>query len=460
MPQTVAVILAAGLGTRMKSKLPKVLHKVADVPMVAHVIEALNQADVKDIIIVLGYQGEKVEQVLGPGYKYVYQYQQLGTGHALLQVLPALQEYSGEGNCLVLCGDTPLLRGKTLQELKARHFQTEAKATVLTAIMADPTGYGRIIKGREGITKIVEEKDASSAEKRVQEINTGAYCFTLSSLMDGLKKLTPANAQGEYYLTDLIKYLVERKERVETLALEDYFEAMGVNNRVQLSEAEAYLRRRILKEHMLQGVTIIDPENTYVGKDVKIGQDTILYPGVILEGETIIGEDCRIGPYTRIVDSSVDKECMIDNSFLLEVKVGQGCTIGPYSYLRPGTELSEQVKVGDFVELKKSTVGRGSKIPHLSYVGDSIIGEEVNIGAGTITCNYDGIYKHQTIIGDGAFVGSNTNLVAPIKVGAGAFIGAGSTVTKDIPARALAVARGKQRNIEDWEKQKKKQEEE
>lgn len=460
MPQTVAVILAAGLGTRMKSKAPKVLHKVADVPMITHVIDALNQTEVKDIIIVLGYQGEKVEQVLGPGYKYVYQHQQLGTGHALLQALPALQEYSGEGNCLVLCGDTPLLRGKTLDELKERHLHTGAKATVLTAIMADPTGYGRIIKGREGITKIIEEKDASFEEKKVQEINTGAYCFALSSLMEGLTKLTPANVQGEYYLTDLIKYLVDRKQRVETLPLEDYFEAMGVNNRVQLSEAEAYLRRRILKEHMLQGVTIIDPENTYVGKDVKIGQDTILYPGVILEGETIIGEDCQIGPYTRIVNSYVDKECMIDHSFLLEVKVGQGCTIGPYSYLRPGTELAKQVKVGDFVELKKSIVGRGSKIPHLSYVGDSVVGEEVNIGAGTITCNYDGIDKHQTIIGDGVFVGSNTNLVAPINVGAGAFIGAGSTVTKDIPAKALAVARGKQRNIEDWEKSKKTKEEE
>lgn len=458
MPQTVAVILAAGLGTRMKSKEPKVLHKVVGVPLVAHVIDALKQADVQEIIIVLGYQGEKVKLALGEEYKYVYQHQQLGTGHALLQALPLLQKYSGEGNCLVLCGDTPLLMGRTLENLKERHFHTGAKATVLTAVMADPTGYGRIIKGKEGIEKIVEEKDASTEEKKVPEINTGAYCFALSSLKEGLEKLTPANAQGEYYLTDLIKYLVDSRERVETFQLEDYMEAMGVNNRVQLAEAEAYLRRRILKEHMLQGVTIIDPENTYLGKNVKIGCDTVLYPGVILEGATSIEEDCQIGPYTRIVDSYIEKECTIDNSFLWGVKIGRGCTIGPYSYLRPGTELSERVKVGDFVELKKSFVGRGSKIPHLSYVGDSVVGEEVNIGAGTITCNYDGTNKHQTIIGDEVFVGSNTNLVAPIKVGSGAFIGAGSTVTKDIPARALAVARGKQRNIEGWENQKKTKE--
>ncbi|MGI6588131.1 MAG: bifunctional UDP-N-acetylglucosamine diphosphorylase/glucosamine-1-phosphate N-acetyltransferase GlmU [Peptococcia bacterium] len=454
MSQTVAVILAAGLGTRMKSKEPKVLHQVAGVPMVAHVLAALQQVGVEDVIIVLGHQGEKVQKALGQGYRYVYQQEQLGTGHALLQALPLLQEYSG-GNCLVLCGDTPLLSGKTLQKLKARHLQTGAKATVLTAMLVDPSGYGRIIKGVEGIKKIVEEKDASTEEKKVKEINTGAYCFDLDSVKEGLKKLTPANAQGEYYLTDLIKFLVDRNERVETFVLENSHEALGVNNRLQLAEAEAYWRRKILKEQMLQGVTIIDPEHTYVGKMVKIGQDTILYPGVILEGATTIGENCQIGPYTRIVDSFVGADCSINNSFLLESKVGRGCIIGPYSYLRPGTELVEKVKIGDFVEVKNSFVGRNSKIPHLSYVGDSVLGEAVNIGAGTITCNYDGEKKNQTIIGDRVFVGSNTNLVAPIKVGSGAYIGAGSTVTKNIPAGALAIARGKQRNLEDWEGKKK-----
>lgn len=454
MPQTVAVILAAGLGTRMKSKQPKVLHHVAGVPMVTHVLDALQQVAVEDIIIVLGYQAEKVQEVLGAGYRYVYQQEQLGTGHALLQALPLLAEYADGGNCLVVCGDTPLLRGETLTGLKEKHEQSGAKATVLTAMLEEPMGYGRIIKGATGISKIVEEKDASPAEKAVREINTGAYCFDLDSLKEGLARLTPANAQGEYYLTDLIKFLVDKHELVETFLLEDSLEAMGVNNRLQLSAAEAHLRRRILRELMWQGVTIIDPEHTYVDKTVKIGQDTILYPGVILEGQTVIGENCRIGPDTRIVDSRVGDDCVINNSVLLESKIGCSCLIGPYSYLRPGTELADQVKVGDFVEVKKSLVGRGSKIPHLSYVGDSILGEKVNIGAGTITCNYDGEKKHQTIIGDQVFVGSNTNLVAPIEVGSGAYIGAGSTVTKDIPAGALAIARGRQRNLENWGTQK------
>jgi bifunctional UDP-N-acetylglucosamine pyrophosphorylase/glucosamine-1-phosphate N-acetyltransferase len=456
LSQTVAVILAAGLGTRMKSKEPKVLHKVADVPMISHVLDALKEAAVQDIIIVLGYQGEKIQKALGQGYRYVYQHEQLGTGHALLQALPLLQTYAG-GNCLVLCGDTPLLRGKTLDSLKEKHLLSAAKATVLTARVPDPTGYGRIIKDSAGIKRIVEEKDASAEEKEIREINTGAYCFDLACIKEGLARLTPANAQGEYYLTDVIKFLVEQKERVETFLLEDYREAMGINNRIQLAEAEAYMRQRILEKQMLEGVTVLDPLTTYIGKDVQIAMDTILYPGVILEGKTVIGENCRIGPGTRIINSLVAADCVIDNSFLMEAKVGRACTIGPYSYLRPGTELAEGVKVGDFAEVKNSLIGRGSKIPHLSYVGDSIVGEEVNIGAGTITCNYDGVNKHQTIIGDRAFIGSNTNLVAPIRVGTGAYIGAGSTVTKEIPEGALAVARGEQRNIENWGSREKTQ---
>ena len=458
MAKTVAVILAAGLGTRMKSKLPKVFHCVVGCPMVSHVLDALKEAEVDEIIIVLGYQGKTVEKTLGQNYRYVYQEEQLGTGHALLQALPILQEYSG-GNCLVLCGDTPLLSGDTINKLKGKHVQTGAKATVLTATLTNPQGYGRIIKDADGIKGIVEEKDANLKEKMIQEINTGAYIFNLDSMKEGLARLTTANAQGEYYLTDIIKFLVDQKERVETFLLENSLEAMGVNNRVQLAEAEAYLRNQILEKHMLQGVTVIDPAHTYVGKSVKIGQDTILYPGVILEGATVIGENCQIGPDSRLVDTKIGANCTINNSTLLEAEVGQGCNIGPYSYLRPGTVLADQVKVGDFAEVKKSLIGKGSKIPHLSYVGDSIIGEGVNIGAGTITCNYDGKKKHQTIIGDRAFVGSNTNLVAPIQVGADAYIGAGSTVTEDIPTGALAIARGRQRNLENWKKHKEGKEE-
>jgi len=442
----------------MKSKLPKVLHCVVGCPMVSHVLDALKEAEVDEIIIVLGYQGKTVEKTLGQNYRYVYQEEQLGTGHALLQALPILQEYSG-GNCLVLCGDTPLLSGDTINKLKGKHVQTGAKATVLTATLTNPQGYGRIIKDAEGIKGIVEEKDANLKEKMIQEINTGAYIFNLDSMKEGLARLTTANAQGEYYLTDIIKFLVDQKERVETFLLENSLEAMGVNNRVQLAEAEAYLRNQILEKQMLQGVTVIDPAHTYVGKSVQIGQDTILYPGVILEGATVIGENCQIGPDSRLVDTKIGANCTINNSTLLEAEVGQGCNIGPYSYLRPGTVLADQVKVGDFAEVKKSLIGKGSKIPHLSYVGDSIIGEGVNIGAGTITCNYDGKKKHQTIIGDRAFVGSNTNLVAPIQVGADAYIGAGSTVTEDIPTGALAIARGRQRNLENWKKHKEGKEE-
>lgn len=451
MNKTVAVVLAAGLGTRMKSKIPKVLHKVAGVPMVCHVVNALREAGIDDIILVLGHGGQMVEDQVGPGLQFVYQHEQLGTGHALLQALPILEQYQ-EGQCLVVCGDTPLLRGTTLQMLLQEHQRNGSVATVLTACLADPTGYGRVVKKGAAICKIVEEKDADSEEKAISEINTGTYCFSTKILAKSLKALTPANAQGEYYLTDVIKILVEEGEKVQALRLADTTEALGINNRIQLACAENQMRQRILEEQMLQGVTIINPGNTYIDARVKIGRDTIVYPGVFLEGETEIGEDCIIGPDTRIVDSRIDDKVSIVSSTVMESKIASGCTIGPYSYLRPGTELCENVKIGDFVEVKKSYVGSGSKIPHLSYVGDSTVGKGVNIGAGTITCNYDGVHKHPTIFGDGAFVGSNTNLVAPVSVGAGAYIGAGSTITEDIPAGALAVARGRQRNLENWKK--------
>lgn len=450
MPQSVAVVLAAGLGTRMKSNLPKVLHCVAGKPMIQHVINALRFAEVDNIILVLGYQAERVESVLGAGFQIAYQKEQLGTGHAVLQALPLLEQYSG-GDCLVVCGDTPLLSGQTIKRLREKHKESGAKATILTALLADPTGYGRIIKSARGVEKIVEEKDATEGEKAVREINTGAYCFCIESLKEKLNFLTPANAQGEYYLTDVVKHLVEDGEKVETLLLADPIEAMGINNRRQLAEAEAQMRRRILEKLMDQGVTVLNPDYTYVEEEVVVGRDTILYPGVILQGKTRIGENCEIGPHSRIVDSIIEDDVLVNHSCLIQAKVAKNCTIGPYSYLRPGTVLAEGVKIGDFVEVKNSYIGPGSKVPHLSYVGDSTVGKGVNIGAGTITCNYDGVNKHPTFIGDGAFIGSNTNLVAPISVGEGAYIGAGSTVNKDIPAGALAVARGKQRNIENWQ---------
>lgn len=450
MAASIAVVLAAGLGTRMKSSLPKVLHKVAGWPMLKHVVEALREAGVENIILVLGHQSQLVEEIMGPGYNIVYQHEQLGTGHAVRQALPLLQGYE-DGQCLVVCGDTPLLSSETMLKLREKHQQSQAEATVLTAEMADPTGYGRIVTQTAGVAKIVEEKDATSAEKQIKEINTGTYCFNIKVLKRLLPQLTPANAQGEYYLTDVISLLVGEGQRVEKLTLADANEAMGINNRVQLAEAETQMRQLIAEKHMLAGVTIINPGHTYIEAGVKIGQDTIIYPGVHLEGQTSVGANCIIGPESKLVNSVVADYTEIKYAYLLEAKVGEKCTVGPYSYLRPGTELANNVKVGDFSEVKNSYVGEGSKIPHLSYVGDSSIGRGVNIGCGTITCNYDGKKKYPTYIGDGAFVGSNTNLVAPITVGAGAYIGAGSTVTKDIPAGALAVARGKQKNIDNWQ---------
>lgn len=451
MSKTVAVVLAAGLGTRMKSKIPKVLHKVAGVPILEHVINTLLEAEIEDIILVLGHGGQLVEKQISQDIQVVYQNEQLGTGHALMQALPRLTQYK-EGQCLVVCGDTPLLKGITLKKLLAEHKERNNSATILTAYLSDPTGYGRIIKNGSGIYKIVEEKDADHEEKAVKEINTGTYCFNTASLTNKLARITPANAQGEYYLTDAIKLLVEDGEKVDSLLLENSVEAMGINNRVQLSEADKQMRMRVLNWHMLQGVTIINPDNTYIDACVNIGRDTIIYPGVYLEGRTEVGEECIIGPDTRIINSQIKNRVSIAYSNVLEARIAEDCTIGPYSYLRPGTELSPSVKIGDFVEVKNSFVGIGSKIPHLSYVGDSTLGKGVNIGAGTITCNYDGVNKHPTVFGDGAFIGSNTNLVAPVTVGAGAYIGAGSTVTKDIPPGALAVARGRQKNFDNWKK--------
>lgn len=456
MTSSVAIVLAAGLGTRMKSSLPKVLHEVAGWPMLKHVTAALREAGVENIILVLGHQSHLVEDAMGEGYKIAYQKEQLGTGHAVLQALPFLQEYQA-GQCLVVCGDTPLLKGQTIKALREKQESSDSEAIILTAEMADPTGYGRILKKDGRVAGIVEEKDAGTAEKAIKEINIGTYCFNIEVLNRLLPKLSPANAQGEYYLTDIISLLVEEGKCVETYLLDDPAEAMGINNRVQLAEAERQMRRRINEEHMLAGVTMIDSENTYIQAGVKIGQDTIIYPGVHLEGQTSIGKACEIGPDSRIVDSAVADETHIKYSYLAEAKVGQSCTIGPFSYLRPGAVLAKKVKVGDFSEVKNTYVGEGSKIPHLSYIGDSIIGKEVNIGAGTITCNYDGQHKFPTNIGDGAFIGSNTNLVAPVTVGPGVYIGAGSTITKDIPAGSLAVARGKQKNIDNWQNRSKPQ---
>jgi bifunctional UDP-N-acetylglucosamine pyrophosphorylase/glucosamine-1-phosphate N-acetyltransferase len=454
MQKMVAVILAAGKGTRMKSAIPKVLHAVGGKQMLRHVMEAAVQAGASRTIVVVGHGSEQVQAEIGNAAEYVLQKEQLGTGHAMMQVQPALSGFSG--TVLLLCGDTPLLTGKTLEKLFAEHKQSGAAATVLTAVPSDATGYGRILRDASGrVQGIVEQKDATEEQKRIGEINTGIYCFEAGPLFAALTGLTCNNAQGEYYLTDVLAILAETGNRVSAVSVEDFQETLGINSRVQLAEAETLLRRRKLIELMENGVTVMDPASTFVDAAVSIGQDTILYPYTWIEGATTIGRDCRIGPNSRIADSQIGDAVTLHFSYAHECKIGEGVTVGPYAHLRPDTELLAGVKVGNFVEVKNSRVGKGSKLPHLSYIGDADIGAGVNIGCGTITVNYDGKKKHRTAIGDTAFVGCNSNLVAPVSVGAGAYIAAGSTITKDVPDGALGVGRARQSNIAGWTEKKK-----
>ncbi|NLI12827.1 bifunctional UDP-N-acetylglucosamine diphosphorylase/glucosamine-1-phosphate N-acetyltransferase GlmU [Pelotomaculum propionicicum] len=443
------VILAAGKGTRMKSKLPKVLHKICGDTMISHVINAVAAAGVKKTIVVVGHGADRVTSEVAGRAQVALQEEQLGTAHALMQAAPYLSSFQGE--ILVLCGDTPLIEASTLLDLYHSHTEAGSDATVLTATVADPAGYGRVVRNDRGdLVKIVEQKDAAPEEKQIREINTGIYCFAAAGLFEALNRLAPNNAQGEYYLTDILEMYISEGRRVGAVRLDDPIEIMGINDRVQLAEAEKHMRGRILNELMLSGVTIIDPLSTFVDKQVRVGRDTVIYPFTFIEGDTIIGEDCVIGPNTRLINSVVGNGVSIQNSLVTESSMGDLCSIGPFAYLRPGTELARGVKVGNFSEIKKSTIGEGSKVPHLSYVGDATIGRNVNIGAGTITCNYDGHNKWPTRIGDGAFIGSNTNLVAPVNIGAGAVTGAGSTITKDVPAGALGVERAKQKNVLNW----------
>ncbi len=449
-----AVILAAGKGTRMKSGMPKVLHKICGRSMLSYVLEAVASAGVEQNIVVVGFGADLVAQEVAGRGQVALQAEQLGTAHALLQASPLLKEFNGQ--LLVLCGDTPLIEPETLSRLVETHRATGAVATVLTAQVEEPTGYGRVIRDKQGrVKRIVEQKDASPQEIEVLEINTGIYCFESAGLFEALDKVTPANAQGEYYLTDIIKTYAAEGRAVGAMLLANQAEAAGINDRVQLAEVERVIRSRVLLELMRSGVTVVDPQSTFVDRGARIGRDTTIYPFTFIEGSTTVGEDCVIGPDTRLVNSVVGSGVTIQNSIVLESYIQDRCSIGPFSYIRPETRLGEDVKVGDFVEIKKSDIGNGSKVPHLAYVGDATVGRKVNIGAGTITCNYDGQQKWPTHIGDRAFIGSNTNLVAPVKIGAGATTGAGSTITRDVPDGALGVERAKQALVLDWESRKK-----
>lgn len=449
-----AVVLAAGKGTRMKSVLPKVLHQVCGKPMLGHVMDTVASAGVTKTVVVAGFGYDQVVSFIGDRAKVVLQREQLGTAHALIQAEHEFTETSGD--LLVVCGDTPLLRDSTLRQLARYHSDTGAVATLLTAKMDNPTGYGRVIRTESGsVARIVEQKDASPEELQVREINTGVYCFRIAGLFDVLNQITPTNAQGEYYLTDVIQIFVEKGLTVQAVVMEDGQEVQGINDRNQLAKAEGELRRRVLEQLMAQGVTVMDPSNTYVDMNVKVGVDSIILPMTFLMGNTEIGTGCTIGPGSKITDCMIGNNVDIQFSVVSESRIGDATLVGPYAYIRPGTIVGANVKIGDFVEIKKSTIGNGSKIPHLSYVGDATIGEKVNVGAGTITCNYDGKNKFHTVLEDGAFIGSNTNLVAPVKVGKGSVVAAGSTITKDVPEGALGVARERQTNISDWIKRRK-----
>lgn len=444
-----SIILAAGKGTRMKSRLPKVLHKVCGTPMLSQVIRAAVEAGVNRNVVVIGHEAEMVKQSIDNEVEWAYQMEQLGTGHAVMQAEKLLSNF--DGRVLVLCGDTPLITSKAIADLIRTHENSGSAATVMTALMDDPTGYGRIIRDNTGqVQEIVEHKDSTVKQLKINEINTGIYCFEGQQLFDSLRKISPANAQGEYYLTDVLAIIRKSGELITASQVKDPMETMGINNRIQLAEAEKIMRCRILDQMMLSGVTVIDPQNTYIDREVVIGPDSVIYPGTFIEGSCRLGENCQIGPYSRLTDVKTGDSVIIQNSIILESIIGDNVIVGPYAYIRPGTVLGDNVKIGDFVEIKKSEIGNGSKVPHLSYIGDAIIGEKVNIGAGTITCNYDGAKKWKTTVGNGAFIGSNTNLVAPVEVGNGAIIGAGSTVTKNVPDEALCVERSKQTIYPEW----------
>ncbi|SDF00786.1 bifunctional UDP-N-acetylglucosamine diphosphorylase/glucosamine-1-phosphate N-acetyltransferase GlmU [Sporolituus thermophilus] len=449
MSELAALVLAAGKGTRMKSALPKVLHKVGGKPMVQHVLDAARQAGATRNIVVIGFGAEAVAAELEGQAEFVVQAEQLGTGHAVMQAESKLADF--QGTVLVLCGDTPLLEGEMLKGLVAQHRAQRAAATVLTAHMPDPTGYGRVIRSADGqVLKIVEQKDASSAEQAVNEVNTGIYCFEGPALFRALRRVRRDNAQGEYYLTDVIGILVNEGAKVWALPAADYQATLGINSRLQLAEAERIIRRRKLTALMESGVTIMDPASTFIDAEVQIAPDTVIYPFTWLEGRTMIGQGCVIGPSTRIQDTTVGDNATIHFTYAHECQIGDDVTVGPYVHLRPGTVLARGVKIGNFVEVKNSQIGENSKIPHLSYIGDTDMGARVNIGSGTITVNYDGKQKYRTIIEDDAFIGCNTNLVAPVTVGLGAYVAAGSTITKNVPPSALGVARARQTNIEGW----------
>ncbi|WP_418832165.1 bifunctional UDP-N-acetylglucosamine diphosphorylase/glucosamine-1-phosphate N-acetyltransferase GlmU [Paraeggerthella sp.] len=447
--EAAAIVLAAGAGTRMKSKKPKVAHEVLGKPLVRWVVDAAREAGVDRVVSVVGHAREQVIPLIEGDTQAVVQSEQNGTAGAVLVCADALADF--DGSLVVLSGDCPLITPRTIAQLVEARERDNAAVVVLTMELDDPFGYGRIVRDERGsVARIVEQKDATPEEAALRECNSGFYCFDARALFDALAQVGNDNAQGEFYLTDVLEICRRAGRPVLALPCDDASECLGVNSRAQLAEATKLLQRRINAGHMANGVTMTDPDQVWIGPDVVIEQDVELLPQTFLMGSTRIGEDSVVGPNSRLTDTVVGRGCTVDETVAVEARLDDGATAGPRAYLRPAAHLCEGAKAGTHVEIKKSTVGKGSKVPHLSYIGDTTIGEDVNIGAGSITCNYDGKKKWPTVIGDGAFVGSDTMMVAPVTIGAGAIIGAGSCIAKDVAADALALTRPEQREIPGW----------
>lgn len=449
MTKRYAVILAAGQGTRMKSSLYKVLHPVMGRPMVQHVMDQIKPLQLESTVTIVGFGADSVRETLGEQSNYVIQEEQLGTGHAVQQAEELLKDK--EGTTLVVCGDTPLITKETFQALYNHHEKQEASATILTAKIDNPTGYGRVIRNGNGeVERIVEHKDANESEIQVNEINTGTYCFDNQLLFSALKKVSNDNAQGEYYLPDVIEILRNEGKKVSAYVTPDFEETLGVNDRIALAKAEKIMKLRVNKNHMRNGVTIIDPENTYIEPGVNIEQDVIIYPGTVIKGSTTIKSNAEIGPNSEISNCLVGENTIVKHSVASDSKIGDRVNIGPFAHIRPDSVVGNGAKVGNFVEIKKTSLGEGSKASHLTYLGDAKIGNNVNVGCGTITVNYDGKNKFLTTIEDDAFIGCNANLIAPVTIGKGAYVAAGSTITDDVPNEALSIARSRQTNKEGY----------
>lgn len=455
MGETVGVILAAGHGKRMKSDSLKVLHPVMGIPMIHHVVAALSQAGVGRLIAIVGQQRDAVKkhlEHLGETVSYVSQEQQLGTGHALAQARPLVPD---DAHLVVLCGDTPLLTAATLEKLMDHHRASGAAATLLTAEFETPRGYGRIIRDEAGsLERIVEEADATPAEAAVRQVNAGIYCFRAGAVFNALGQVKNDNAQGEYYLVDVVPILRRQGLRVETMTAADPDEVVGVNDRRELARAGAILRRRVVGALWEQGVSVLDENTVYIDPRARIGRDTVVFPFTVIEGPAVIGQGCRLGPGAYVSGGRLGNGVRVFQSVIEESEVGDGVSVGPFSHLRSGCNLAEGVKVGNFAEIKNTSIGRGTKVPHHSYLGDAVVGEGVNVGAGAVTVNYNGVEKSTTHVGDGAFIGCNANLIAPVKVEEGGYVAAGSTINKDVPGGALAIARARQENKPGWAKER------